>query len=90
MSTVATVPASATAPASSTVPAPAAPPAAAPATAATPTRRSHAERREEAERRLLEAAMEIVAKRGTVRMTLAEVGEAAGYSRGLPAHRFGN
>ena len=87
---MATVPASATAPASSTVPAPAAPPAAAPATAATPTRRSHAERREEAERRLLEAAMEIVAKRGTVRMTLAEVGEAAGYSRGLPAHRFGN
>jgi len=34
--------------------------------------------------------MEIVAKRGTVRMTLAEVGTAAGYSRGLPAHRFGN
>jgi AcrR family transcriptional regulator len=53
-------------------------------------RRSHAERREEAERRLLDAAMEIVARRGTVRMTLAEVGEAAGYSRGLPAHRFGS
>ena len=53
-------------------------------------RRSHAERREEAERKLLEAALEIVARRGSVRMTLAEVGEAAGYSRGLPAHRFGS
>jgi len=53
-------------------------------------RRTHAERREEAERRLLEAALEIVARRGTVRMTLAEVGEAAGYSRGLAAHRFGS
>src|SRR5262249_3690137 len=39
---------------------------------------------------LLEAALELVARRGTVRMTLAEVGEAAGYSRGLPAHRFGS
>lgn len=58
--------------------------------AARPERRTHAERREEAERRLLEAALEIVARRGSVRMTLAEVGEAAGYSRGLPAHRFGS
>lgn len=53
-------------------------------------RRTQAARREEAEQRLLEAAMEIVAQRGSVRMTLAEVGEAAGYSRGLPAHRFGS
>jgi AcrR family transcriptional regulator len=60
------------------------------AVARPPGRRSHAERREEAERRLLEAALQIVARRGSVRMTLAEVGEAAGYSRGLPAHRFGN
>jgi AcrR family transcriptional regulator len=55
-----------------------------------PLRRTHAQRREEAEQRLLEAALEIVARRGSVRMTLAEVGEAAGYSRGLPAHRFGS
>lgn len=55
-----------------------------------PVRRSHAERRETSERRLLDAALAIVAHRGTVRMTLAEVGEAAGYSRGLPAHRFGS
>ncbi len=60
------------------------------ATAPRAKRRSHAERREESERRLLEAALEIVAQRGSVRMTLAEVGETAGYSRGLPAHRFGS
>ncbi|MFN0184812.1 MAG: TetR/AcrR family transcriptional regulator [Aquabacterium sp.] len=53
-------------------------------------RRTHAERREAAEQRLLEAAMEIVAQRGSVRMTLAEVGAAAGYSRGLATHRFGS
>lgn len=57
---------------------------------ARPPRRSHAQRREEAERRLLDAAMAIVARRGAVRMTLAEVGQAAGYSRGLPAARFGS
>jgi AcrR family transcriptional regulator len=66
-----------------------------PAARATPAaarvqRRTHAQRREEAEQRLLEAALAIVARRGAVRMTLAEVGEAAGYSRGLPAHRFGS
>ena len=55
-----------------------------------PLRRSHAQRREESERRMLDAALAIVARRGTLRMTLAEVGEAAGYSRGLPAHRFGS
>ena len=55
-----------------------------------PRRRTHAERREEAEQKLLEATLEIVARHGSVRMTLAEVGEAAGYSRGLPAQRFGN
>ena len=55
-----------------------------------PARRTHAQRREQAEQRLLEAALEIVARRGTLRMTLAEVGEAAGYSRGLAGHRFGS
>lgn len=53
-------------------------------------RRTHAQRREEAERRILEAAVQVVAAKGSVRMTLAEVGEAAGYSRGLPQHRFGS
>jgi AcrR family transcriptional regulator len=53
-------------------------------------RRSQAERRSEAERRLLHAAVHIVAEQGLERFTLAEVGEAAGYSRGLPAHYFGS
>jgi AcrR family transcriptional regulator len=53
-------------------------------------RRSQLERRREAERRLLQAAERIVAERGLERFTLAEIGEAAGYSRGLPAHYFGS
>jgi AcrR family transcriptional regulator len=64
-------------------------PVAAGAAARSP-RRTHAQRREQAEQRLLEAALAIVAERGSIRMTLAEIGEAAGYSRGLPAHRFGS
>jgi AcrR family transcriptional regulator len=52
-------------------------------------RRSQAQRRDEAEQRLLAAAIRLVGKRGLDRLTLAEVGEAAGYSRGLPAHYFG-
>jgi AcrR family transcriptional regulator len=52
-------------------------------------RRTQAERREESETRLIEAAMHIVAERGVERMTLADVGEMAGYSRGLAAHHFG-
>jgi AcrR family transcriptional regulator len=53
-------------------------------------RRTHAARRSEAEQRLLHAAVRIVAQQGLERFTLAEVGEAAGYSRGLPAHYFGS
>jgi AcrR family transcriptional regulator len=52
-------------------------------------RRSQTERRDEAEQRLLAAAVRLVGARGLERITLAEVGEAAGYSRGLPAHYFG-
>ena len=53
-------------------------------------RRTQIERRAEAEARLLAAAREIVARKGWVGMTLAEVGESAGYSRGLAAHHFGS
>jgi AcrR family transcriptional regulator len=53
-------------------------------------RRSRADQRDEAERRILEAAVRLVAERGVERITLADVGEAAGYSRGLPAHYFGS
>ena len=53
-------------------------------------RRTQVERRDEAERRMLEAGARLVAERGLDRLTLAEVGTAAGYSRGLPAHHFGS
>jgi AcrR family transcriptional regulator len=53
-------------------------------------RRSQAGRRDEAEQRLLAAAVRLVAEQGLERITLADVGAAAGYSRGLPAHYFGS
>jgi AcrR family transcriptional regulator len=65
--------------------------AAAPASAQTAVarRQTQAERRRKSETRILNAALRVIAKRGVARMTLAEVGERAGYSRGLPAHLFG-
>ncbi|WP_164857102.1 TetR/AcrR family transcriptional regulator [Sphingomonas crocodyli] len=63
--------------------------AAAPAQIAKP-RRTQQERRAQSERRIVHAALMMIADRGITRTTLAEVGEAAGYSRGLPAHLFGN
>jgi AcrR family transcriptional regulator len=39
---------------------------------------------------LLEATMEIIALRGARAVTLAAVGEAAGYSRGIVTHQFGS
>jgi AcrR family transcriptional regulator len=59
-------------------------------TTAGPSPRTQSDRRETAEARILDAALRIIAERGTDGMTLAEVGEAAGYSRGLPAHYFGS
>lgn len=53
------------------------------------TRRTQADRREEAEARLLDAAIRLVAEKGYDGFSLADVGEAAGFSRGLPAHYFG-
>ncbi|MFT3819262.1 MAG: TetR/AcrR family transcriptional regulator [Rubrivivax sp.] len=53
-------------------------------------RRTQAERRQEAESRLLEAGLKLVAKKGIAGTTLAEVGEAAGFSRGIVAHHFGS
>jgi AcrR family transcriptional regulator len=38
----------------------------------------------------LDAAMELVASRGVRAVTLAAVGEAAGYSRGIVTHQFGS
>lgn len=43
-----------------------------------------------AERRMLEAAVKLMGERGYENTTLAAIGEAAGYSRGLATHHFGS
>lgn len=48
------------------------------------------QRRAEAEHRLLVAAAELVGEVGPSNVTLAVVGERAGYSRGLATHHFGS
>jgi AcrR family transcriptional regulator len=53
-------------------------------------RRSQAERREESDRRMLRAAAELIARQGLSGTTLADIGQAAGYSRGLPVWRYGS
>lgn len=53
-------------------------------------RRTQDGRRAEAERRLVAAAAELVGEIGPSRVTLANVGERAGYSRGLATHHFGS
>lgn len=53
-------------------------------------RRTQEERRDESEQRMLAAGVRLVAELGSDKLTLAEVGKAAGYSRGLPAHHFGS
>lgn len=47
-------------------------------------------RRAEAEQRLVAAAAELVGEVGPSKVTLASVGERAGYSRGLATHHFGS
>jgi AcrR family transcriptional regulator len=53
-------------------------------------RRTQEQRRAETERRVVEAATELIATSGSRRITLAQVGEAAGYSRGIVYHQFGS
>jgi AcrR family transcriptional regulator len=55
-----------------------------------PARRTQEKRRAEAEHRLVAAAAELVGEIGPSRVTLANVGERAGYSRGLATHHFGS
>ncbi|MEN3265204.1 TetR/AcrR family transcriptional regulator [Pseudonocardia sp.] len=55
-----------------------------------PRRRTQEERRNQAERALLDAAARLFARRGVDQTSLAEVGEEAGYSRGLANHHFGS
>lgn len=52
------------------------------------TRRTQSERRAQAEVKLLNAAIDLIASKGVLGFTLAEVGLLAGYSRGLPSHHF--
>lgn len=54
------------------------------------TRRTQAERVAESDRALLGAAVRLIAERGYQRTTLAAIGEASGYSRGLVTQRFGS
>ncbi|MGW6012111.1 TetR/AcrR family transcriptional regulator [Streptomyces sp. NPDC055210] len=56
----------------------------------TTARRTQKQRREEAETALLTAAAELVDEQGVRALTLAGVGERAGYSRGLVTHYFGS
>lgn len=59
------------------------------ATATRPPRRRQEDRRHEAEQALLDAAARLVALRGIDQTSLADIGAAAGYSRGLANHHFG-
>jgi AcrR family transcriptional regulator len=52
-------------------------------------RRTQAERRAETRQRVLDAATSLVAVHGSKAVSLAAVGEAAGYSRGIVNHHFG-
>lgn len=55
-----------------------------------PVRRRQTERTALSDRRLIEAAIELLVKRGVDGTTLQAVGEQAGYSRALATHRFGS
>jgi AcrR family transcriptional regulator len=54
------------------------------------SRRTQEARRNEAEHRLLAAAAELIGEIGPAAVTLANIGERAGYSRGLATHHFGS
>ncbi|WP_030743154.1 TetR/AcrR family transcriptional regulator [Streptomyces sp. NRRL F-5135] len=56
----------------------------------TTARRTQRERRDQAESALLNAAAELVVEQGVRSLTLARVGERAGYSRGIVTHHFGS
>lgn len=58
--------------------------------AASSSRLTQADRSALSERRTLEAAVALMGERGYEKTTLAAIGEAAGYSRGLPTHLFGS
>lgn len=53
-------------------------------------RRTQAERTAESDERMLKAALKLIGERGYRGTSLAAIGEAAGYSRGLVHERFGS
>lgn len=55
-----------------------------------PNRRTQRERREESYRRIMDTAIKLIARKGSSRTTLEEIGERSGYSHGLVSHRFGS
>ncbi len=54
------------------------------------SRRTQEERRAEAEEALIRSALELISTNGVARTSLAEIGQRAGYSRGLASHYFGS
>ena len=54
------------------------------------TRLTQAERTALSDKRMLEVAIKLIVERGTEKTTLKEIGEIAGYSRGLAGYRFGS
>jgi AcrR family transcriptional regulator len=46
-------------------------------------------RRKESDRLMLRAAVTLIGRHGTMGASVAQIGEDAGYSRGLPVQRFG-
>jgi AcrR family transcriptional regulator len=53
-------------------------------------RRTQAERTALSDQRMFEEAIRLINERGTQKTTLKEIGERAGYSRGLANYRFGS
>lgn len=51
---------------------------------------SNQERIDQSDKRMLAAAVELILEKGSEKTTLKEVGEKAGYSRGLAGYRFGS
>ncbi len=53
-------------------------------------RRTQQERRRLSHERMLDAAVTLIARQGSSRTTLSEIGECSGYTHGLVSHRFGS
>ncbi len=62
----------------------------APKTAAKRERLTQAERTALSDQRMFDAAITLIAERGTQKTTLKDIGSVAGYSRGLATYRFGS